>query len=60
MEEIMFQKTVFNLFISLRTVKLYWETTVLKMTETGLVVSSIPAPKNFSLRRIIPNSHEVY
>ena len=60
MEEIMFQKTVFNLFISLRTVQLYWETTVLKMAETGLVVSSIPAPKVFSLRRIIPNSHEVY
>ena len=58
MEEIMFQKTVSNIFISLQTNQLYWEMTVLKTKETRFVVSSKPAPKVFSVRKIISNFHE--
>ena len=55
-------KTVFNTFISLRTIQLFVLTaiTVLKMAETRFVVSFKSAPKVSSLRRIIPNFHEVY
>ena len=46
--------------MSLRTNQLYCEATVLKRTETRFVISSKPELNDFSLKRRIPNFHEVY
>ena len=51
MEKIMLLKTVFNKFISLRTIQ---------RRDNRFVVSFKPAPKVCSLREMVPNGHEVY